>query len=78
MREVAYNGFLIRCGVHKVRPGHPQSGKWIAGEYSIGSQAGGAYTEKQYVHNSVFCGTEEEAIRITIALAKQTIDREET
>lgn len=53
MREENYKGYVIRLKDYKVGAPHPEAGKWVSGEYSIGRHGGDAYTEKPFVHSPI-------------------------
>ena len=76
MTNQHYKGYVIRPKVYQIGSGHEATGKWLAGEYTIGRDIGSSYTEKQFLHKERFCYNESEAETITLMLAKETIDRE--
>ena len=76
MKErVPYNAYVIVPAVHQVGEPHAEAGRWCAGEYSIERHTGSSITAKAFSHNPRFFDTEEEAMRLTVVLAKEAIDR---
>ncbi len=75
-RVTYYKNYRIEAKVQPVdaRRDPAHAGKWKASEYEIG-RGGDSYTGKQEVHELRYCDSEEEAIRVTWALAKKGIDR---
>ncbi len=76
-RIMNYKGYRIEAKVYAVdgKRDSEHAGKWIAGEYSIGKEIGGGYSEKPIIHKTRYCDTEEEAIHVTYQLAREGIDR---
>jgi hypothetical protein len=70
-----YKGYYIKADILQVSNGDENTGKYMADEYYIGRDFGNENTEKQFVHNTHFSSTKEEAIQITLLLARETIDR---
>ncbi len=72
-----YKSYTIEAAVRPVdaRSDPPHAGKWTADQYLIGKDTGEAITRKKVVHETSYCDTEEEAIRLLWMLAVEAIDR---
>ena len=62
MSDTSYKGQRIVPRVYQAGRGSEQEGKWVAGEYSIGKDVVGGYSEMSYTHAPQFTETEQEAI----------------
>ena len=76
MKTRDYKGYRISFTNGIVGTPHPQAGRFMADDFSIGFQQNGVYTENQFIPETTFFDNEAEAEAATLLRAQRIIEEE--